>query len=430
MSSPDELDFSSIRNSQINDSNTATEVLSEEKTVFANRQQDRILATWSKKAAGFSRNSAAAYCFQTQRNNALTVEPSSIQTSISTPRNFDIEASSLTSRSQLEGQTFVSPPMRLGYESPWVGKQAERQQLGTENWGCLRQLDTSPQSTLIPLNIGSGPTEDSEKSREQKLCSIDHILNGSEHEGSRSSTSDRAMSRKRGRPSIDADGLPFLSSKKRVHRVESGFNESSKTLPIQHPLLPISSQRPTASLLPHEYKAQPPSSYFTGSSFGSAIQAGPTDRFRGAPGVPDGHVSPGPRTQTSSLITGSGRKLGLISSPDASQVPITSKFQALYNVPVNVHQASKAADEKRARNAEASSRFRTRRKEKEKANQSTVQRLEQVVRGLERRVQDAEQDRDRYRCERDMLRSQIQQDAVPESPSQQILKSGWFPCMR
>ncbi|KAL5325373.1 hypothetical protein ACEPPN_006498 [Leptodophora sp. 'Broadleaf-Isolate-01'] len=94
-SSPTEIDFPSIHNSQINGNNALIEVLSEENAVFANHQQDQILTTDPEKTARSSHHSAAAYCFQAETNYAALVEPSSIQTSISNPPNFDIEASSL-----------------------------------------------------------------------------------------------------------------------------------------------------------------------------------------------------------------------------------------------------------------------------------------------------------------------------------------------
>ncbi|KAF6838739.1 hypothetical protein CPLU01_02272 [Colletotrichum plurivorum] len=83
-------------------------------------------------------------------------------------------------------------------------------------------------------------------------------------------------------------------------------------------------------------------------------------------------------------------------------------------VPVDVHQASKQADEKRQRNAGASARFRQRKKEKDQEQAATMQKLEQRNRDLEQRSRDLEarmrdvtQERDFYREERNRLRDVV-----------------------
>ncbi|KAK4115423.1 hypothetical protein N656DRAFT_704092, partial [Canariomyces notabilis] len=80
-------------------------------------------------------------------------------------------------------------------------------------------------------------------------------------------------------------------------------------------------------------------------------------------------------------------------------------------VPVDVHQASKQADEKRQRNAGASARFRQRKKEREREQQEGMQKLENQNRELEKRVeelvkqcQELEAQRDFYQNERNRLR--------------------------
>ncbi|KAK4190064.1 hypothetical protein QBC35DRAFT_110813 [Podospora australis] len=100
-------------------------------------------------------------------------------------------------------------------------------------------------------------------------------------------------------------------------------------------------------------------------------------------------------------------------------------------VPVDVHQASKQADEKRQRNAGASARFRQRKKEREREQQAGLQKLETRNRDLERRCeelekhcQDLELERDHYRNERNRLREIVSQtpsisglaDRGPPSP--------------
>jgi hypothetical protein len=76
-------------------------------------------------------------------------------------------------------------------------------------------------------------------------------------------------------------------------------------------------------------------------------------------------------------------------------------------VPVDVHQASKQADEKRQRNAGASARFRLRKKEREKEQQMGMQKLESANRDLEKRIQELEAERDFYRGERNRLREVV-----------------------
>ncbi|CAJ2506409.1 Uu.00g005390.m01.CDS01 [Anthostomella pinea] len=73
-------------------------------------------------------------------------------------------------------------------------------------------------------------------------------------------------------------------------------------------------------------------------------------------------------------------------------------------VPIEMYQGSKQADEKRQRNAGASARFRQRKKDREVQQAINIQKLEAQNREVEKRLQDAEAERDRYRAERDRLR--------------------------
>ncbi|TDZ29314.1 hypothetical protein C8035_v011359 [Colletotrichum spinosum] len=92
-------------------------------------------------------------------------------------------------------------------------------------------------------------------------------------------------------------------------------------------------------------------------------------------------------------------------------------------VPVDVHQASKQADEKRQRNAGASARFRQRKKEKDQEQMANLQKLEQRNRDLEQRNRDLMQERDFYRDERNRLRDVVLRTPVsdmangPQSPT-------------
>jgi hypothetical protein len=84
-------------------------------------------------------------------------------------------------------------------------------------------------------------------------------------------------------------------------------------------------------------------------------------------------------------------------------------------VPVEVHVASRQADEKRKRNAGASARFRQRRKEKEREANSTIDRLKDEL----RMMSDA---RDYYKSERDRYLEVLKDTPgweryLPRSPS-------------
>jgi len=101
-------------------------------------------------------------------------------------------------------------------------------------------------------------------------------------------------------------------------------------------------------------------------------------------------------------------------------------------VPVDVHQASRLADEKRARNAGASARFRQRRKEKEKEASTTIEKMQQQTRELERKIMEVEQERDFYRGERDRFRDVVYRTpetrhlAIQAPPSPQSVRTGSF----
>lgn len=82
------------------------------------------------------------------------------------------------------------------------------------------------------------------------------------------------------------------------------------------------------------------------------------------------------------------------------------------HIPVDVHQGSRQADEKRSRNAGASARHRARKKEQIKDQMNSVHRLESENRDLERQNQELQAERDFYRNERNRLR-----DIVLRTPS-------------
>ena len=159
-------------------------------------------------------------------------------------------------------------------------------------------------------------------------------------------------------------------------------------------------------------------------------------QFQGPSGVPEGpYTSPDPQTQASSLHSSSAGSSRQTSASDPIQVLTITTSQGSYTVPVDVHQASKLADEKRARNAGASARFRQRRKEKEREANTSIEKLQQQAREQDRRMREIEQERDRYRLERDRLRDLVLRNpdmrhlALQGPPSPQSMRSGSFPAM-
>ncbi|KAG9245880.1 hypothetical protein BJ878DRAFT_418221 [Calycina marina] len=195
-----------------------------------------------------------------------------------------------------------------------------------------------------------------------------------------------------------------------------------------------SSQASPASFL---YKGGPTSnsgSYFPGSNFASSIhqsQGGGGVQFQ----APTASVTEGPYSAApppSAFIGTSATSSRQGSDPTQFLAFPTSEGHSFY-VPVDVHQASKLADEKRARNAGASARFRQRRKEKEKEASSTIEKMQQTTREQERRMREMESERDFYRGERDRLRDVLYRTpgmrdfAIQGPPSPRQSRSTTFP---
>ncbi|CAK7272247.1 hypothetical protein SEPCBS119000_005024 [Sporothrix epigloea] len=122
--------------------------------------------------------------------------------------------------------------------------------------------------------------------------------------------------------------------------------------------------------------------------------------------------------------SGVGARRSLSLSEGQQFITITPSFGEEIHVPVDIHQASKQADEKRLRNAGASARFRARKKEKDREAQLGIQRLETVNREVLKRAQELEVQRDFYRNERNRLQNIMLQtpgmrehvEAGPPSP--------------
>ncbi|KAI9746564.1 MAG: hypothetical protein M1818_000277 [Claussenomyces sp. TS43310] len=131
--------------------------------------------------------------------------------------------------------------------------------------------------------------------------------------------------------------------------------------------------------------------YFPGASFGAPMPGG----AQGAPG------SEGPYLPPDSVYVESS---GPGQSSNFKMMSIAAEGGGHFYVPVDVQAASKVADEKRARNAGASARFRERKKAKEREASTNIQKLEQQTRELERKARELEQERNFYRGERDRFR--------------------------
>jgi hypothetical protein len=266
----------------------------------------------------------------------------------------------------------------------------------------------------------------------------------------------RALSSSRGRSAttIDAQRSPFLPSRGRAQETEllagsppvpattqpqqhygvppststqsddrrTSLNES-RFAPLSQSaspsisassLNPSSAQTSPASFLYNKGGQGPPqSSYFPGSSFAATVNQTPDGggmdgmQYQGTPEGPysvPASQTPGGSSSLSSTNAGSSRQT---SASDPIQVLTITTSQGQYQVPVDVHQASKLADEKRARNAGASARFRQRRKEKEKEASTSIEKLQTNTRDLERRLRETEQERDFYRGERDRFRDVV-----------------------
>lgn len=169
---------------------------------------------------------------------------------------------------------------------------------------------------------------------------------------------------------------------------------------------PSSQTSPAAFSYPREAPQAPPTTtpYYPGSSFANIVQQGGGLQFQGAGS--EGPYSSQAPSQAQASSAPSSRQT---SNSDAIQVLTISTSQGDFSVPVDVHQASKLADEKRKRNAGASARFRQRRKLKEKDANTSIDKLNQQTRDLERRVREVEQERDYYRTQRDRLRDVVYQ---------------------
>ena len=205
------------------------------------------------------------------------------------------------------------------------------------------------------------------------------------------------------------------------------------------PIVSMASANPSsqASPGPFPYPGGPPppasAPYYPGSTFApqAAQQGGGGLQYQAPAPSTQGPYSRAPSVSAGSAVgsVGSARQT---SASDPIQVLTINTSQGSYRVPVEVHQASRLADEKRARNAGASARFRQRRKEKERESSTTIEKMQHQTRDLERRIREVEQERDFYRGERDRMRDVLNRTpdmrhlAMQGPPSPQTLRSGSY----
>jgi hypothetical protein len=242
---------------------------------------------------------------------------------------------------------------------------------------------------------------------------------------------------------------PAISTPSSVDRRASGVTMQAPGQPplsqTTSPSISVSSQNPSSSQTSpaasfpfHKGGQAPPPAatpYYPGSSFGTSMQqGGGMQHFGGASAAPEGPYSAqAPQTQGGgSLYSSSAGSSRQTSASDPIQVLTITTSQGSYTVPVDVHQASRLADEKRARNAGASARFRQRRKEKEKEASVNIEKLNQQNREMERKLRDMEQERDFYRAERDRFRDvifrapEMRHLAMQAPPSPHTIRAGSF----
>ena len=299
-----------------------------------------------------------------------------------------------------------------------------------------------------------------------------------------------SIGRGRGQATIDAARSPFLPGRSRAYTAEPGQSSDVPPMPTppgqtqsqQHygfpppastprrtsntmqapgrtphsqsasPSISQSSQNPSSSQTSpasYLYKGGPPPStqgYFPSSTFAQAGgmqfaaeprgQAGTLSTTEGpysAPPLSQQQAQPGSSSTVSSASASAPASANRqTSASDPIQVLTITTSQGIYNVPVDVHQASRLADEKRARNAGASARFRQRRKEKEREANTTIEKMQTQNRDLERKVRELEQERDFYRGERDRFRDvvfrtpEMRHLAMQAPPSPQSMRTGSF----
>ena len=198
-------------------------------------------------------------------------------------------------------------------------------------------------------------------------------------------------------------------------------------------LNPASSQTSPASILYQSGPTQSSGSYFSSAGLPSTMQqtqagGGMQIQAPSTSGTEGPYSAPPPSSASSVQSASSARQ-----ASDPIHLLTITTSQGIYNVPVDMHQASRVADEKRARNAGASARFRQRRKEKEREASTNIEKMQQTTRDLEGKVRDLERERDFYRGERDRMRDgllsrnpDMRNWAMGGPPSPQAMRTSSF----
>ncbi|KAH0538258.1 hypothetical protein FGG08_005129 [Glutinoglossum americanum] len=265
-----------------------------------------------------------------------------------------------------------------------------------------------------------------------------------------------------GRPSItglmNTQQTPFIPRSGSVYSIDPGVSGAPELYPVPPvpapstlqpphsvpsygfppaaPTPPVSSRRASSVVLqmPQSQAESPSTSYSSFSQPSPASHVRPLASQELPPSYPAQS-----QFNSRAIQHGSGRSTGSPPESSYSNAPggwQQNKYQLFFGsgeqgsipVPVDIHAASKQADEKRKRNAGASARFRARRKEKEREASHTIAKLEQQIRDLTEERDFFHIERDFYNSERDYFRSILyntpqHQGQLPPRPLSPRLRS-------
>ncbi|KAH0562505.1 hypothetical protein GP486_002805 [Trichoglossum hirsutum] len=206
--------------------------------------------------------------------------------------------------------------------------------------------------------------------------------------------------------------------------VQQPHSASSYGFPPVAPTPPVPSRR--ASLQMAQSQAASPSTSFSQPSHTSSASH---SRPLALQELQTAYHRP-PQLSSGGTQQGIGRSTGSPSESSYSNAPYSWQQQSNRQVyfgsgeqgsilgDVDIHTASKQADEKRKRNAGASSRFRARRKEKKREVSRTIAKLERQIRELTEERDLVRKKSDVYIRERDCFRS-LYYDTVQQQQQQQ-----------
>ncbi|RAL67372.1 hypothetical protein DID88_008127 [Monilinia fructigena] len=338
-----------------------------------------------------------------------------------------LSASRPASRSPPESQKITLPPVQVRDDPRHGGRQADRQ-LEQDNRGLQQPHHTLPSpSSRTPLSASTG--EDWKSSGPSRDLGVHSILNPTEPESASNSsrrlsvgTTDPPLSTKTGptshfgaSPSVAtthpySNRPPVSTSPSLESRapVQGSINaQDSPFLPSRRPepgQTPVSENPPTPTPPGQIQQAQhygfPP----TGTTpverrtESSQMQASGRVQHSASPSISASSQTP---SQTSPASGYPYHQSGQKQQTSGSYFPGSSFGSSVQQGGGLQLQAPPAASEG------ASARFRQRRKEKEKEASSNIEKLQSQTRELERRLRDAEGERDFYRGERDRFRDML-----------------------